>query len=122
MVDQELLSALSEMLDRKLDEKLNAMEERFDEKLNAMGQDFDKKLSVRDNHFNDKFAAIDRKLDKMNEQIKELKFRQGKTHRGLRDLSLDLKVAERNISREIHNLHDQMDTVVQVLKQNEFIL
>lgn len=62
----------------------------------------------------DRFDKIDSRLD-----IIELK--QDRTSKKLEDLRLDVSIAERDIRRSIHELKDEMDTVIEVLKLNEMI-
>ena len=64
----------------------------------------------------------------MNEQLKPINARldiielkQDRTAKKLEDLRLDVAIAERDIRRDIHELKDQMETVVEVLKMNELI-
>ena len=81
MSDNELLSAISDMMDKKLDERL---------------------------------APINNRLD-----IIELK--QDRTAKKLEDLRLDVAVAERDIRRDIHELKDETETVIEVLKMHELL-
>ncbi len=62
----------------------------------------------------DRFDKIDNRLD-----IIELK--QDRTTKKLEDLRLDVAIAERDIRRDIHELKDEMETVIEVLKMNELI-
>lgn len=62
----------------------------------------------------DRFDKIDSRLD-----IIELK--QDRTSKKLEDLRLDVSIAERDIRRSIHELKDEMETVIEVLKMNEMV-
>lgn len=75
--------------------------------LKAISQLFDVK-------FDERLKPIENRLD-----IMELK--QDRTIKKLDDLQLDVKIAERDIRRDIHILKDEMETVAEVLKQNELI-
>lgn len=52
----------------------------------------------------DKLEEIDIKLSKLQVQVDTLE--------------LDIKTSERNIRREVHQLQDGMDTLVEVLERN----
>ena len=97
MSNEELLAAMADLIDRKLDEKFD---QKFDEKL--------------DQKFDEKLQPIYTRLD-----ILELK--QDRTIKKLDDFQLDMKVAERDINRHIHKLQDEMDTVIEVLKLHELV-
>ena len=81
MDNEQLLQAISDMMDKKLDERL---------------------------------APINNRLD-----IIELK--QDRTAKKLEDLRLDVAVAERDIRRDIHELKDETETVIEVLKMHELL-
>ncbi len=95
MDNEKLLQAISDMMDKKLDERLKPINDRLDK---------------MDSHFD----KIDNRLD-----IIELK--QDRTSKKLDDLRLDVAIAERDIRRDIHELKDEMETVIEVLKMNEHI-
>ncbi len=67
-----------------------------------------------DNESQEMFQKI---LDRLD--IIELK--QDRTTKKLEDLRLDVAIAERDIRRDIHELKDEMETVVEVLKMNEML-
>ena len=46
---------------------------------------------------------------------------QKRTTKKLDDLQLDIKIAERDIRRDIHDLNDKMETVIEVLKMNDML-
>lgn len=64
---------------------------------------------------------IDGRLDQMGGRLDVLEMKQDITSKKLDDLKLDVQISERNIKREIHKLNDEMDTVVEVLRQHELI-
>ncbi len=80
------------------------------EDLNAISQLMDDKLKS----INERFDKIDNRLD-----IIELK--QDRTTKKLEDLRLDVAVAERDIRRDIHELKDETETVIEVLKMHELL-
>lgn len=88
MDNENLLQAISDMMDKKLDESLKLINDR---------------------------------LDKMDSRFDILELKQDRTAKKVEDLQIDIAVAERKITRDIHELKDEMETVVEVLKMNELI-
>ena len=93
MNNEELLTAISDIIDQKLDEKLD---QKLDEKL-------------------------DEKLQPIYTRLDILELKQDRTMKKLDDFQLDMKVSERNFSRSIHKLQDEMDTVIEVLKLHDLV-
>lgn len=60
-------------------------------------------------------------FQKILDRLDIIELKQDRTAKKLEDLRLDVAVAERDIRRDIHELKDQMETVVEVLKMNELI-
>lgn len=57
----------------------------------------------------------------IHRRIDVLEFKQERTNKKLDDLQLDVKIAERNIKRDVYKLQDEMETVVEVMRQHELI-
>lgn len=57
----------------------------------------------------------------MDSRLDVIELKQDRTSKKLDDLQLDVKIAERDIRRDIHKLNDEMETVIEILKQNELI-
>ncbi len=70
---------------------------------------------------NVKFDEINQRLEKLESNVGYVRAKQDRDSRKLADLQLDVRLAERNIRRDIYNLNDEMDTVIEVLKQNDMI-
>lgn len=66
-------------------------------------------------------ALIDEKLQPVNKKLDLLELGQKRTSQKLDDLQLDVKLAEREIRRDIRDLNDEMETVIEVMKMNELI-
>lgn len=77
------------------------------EDLNAIGQLMDTKL--------------DELLKPINDRLDIIELKQDRTAKKLEDLRLDVAIAERDIRRDVHELKDEMETVIEVLKMNELI-
>lgn len=64
---------------------------------------------------------MDKKLEPINNRLDIIELKQDRTAKKLEDLRIDVAVAERDIRRDIHELKDEMETVIEVLKMNEMI-
>lgn len=84
------------------------------EDLKAISQLLDEKLD-------DRLVPINERLDKIDNRLDVVEYKQDRTAKKLEDLRLDVAVAERDIRRDIFELKDQMETVIEILKQNELI-
>ena len=60
-------------------------------------------------------------MKSMQHQINVLSFKQDRTDKQLSDLQLDTKLAERNIRNDIRSLREDVDTIVEVLRQQELL-
>jgi len=60
-------------------------------------------------------------LQKINNRLDIIELKQDMSHKKFNDLSLDIKLSERNIRNDIHTLQDEMENVIEVLKQNELV-
>lgn len=67
------------------------------------------------------FQKILDRLDKINSRFDIIELKQDRTAKKLEDLRLDVAIAERDIRRDIHELKDEMETVIEVLRMNELI-
>ena len=66
-------------------------------------------------------SAINELLKPINDRLDIIELKQDRTAKKLEDLRLDVAVAERDIRRDIHELKDEMETVIEVLKMHELI-
>lgn len=67
------------------------------------------------------FQKILDRLDKIDSHFDIIELKQDRTAKKLEDLRLDVAIAERDIRRDIHELKDEMETVIEVLRMNELI-
>lgn len=70
---------------------------------------------------NDDLKAIKDLLKPIYDRLDVIELKQDRTSKKLDDLQLDVKIAERDIRRDIRSLNDQMETVIEVLKEHELI-
>ena len=68
-----------------------------------------------------RFEAMDHRFEKIENRLEVIELKQDRTAKKLDDLQLDVKIAEKGIRQDIHKLQDEMETVIEVLKQNEMI-
>ncbi len=69
----------------------------------------------------DRLDKMDSRFDKMDSRLNILELKQDRTAKKLDDLRLDVAVAERDIRRDIHELKDEMETVIEILKMNDML-
>lgn len=69
----------------------------------------------------DKLKFINERFDKMDNRLDIIELKQDRTAKKLEDLRLDVAVAERDIRRDIHELKDETETVIEVLKMHELL-
>ena len=67
------------------------------------------------------FQKILDRLDKMDSRFDVIEHKQDRTEKKVDDLRLDVAVAGRDIRRDIYELKDEMETVIEVLKINEML-
>lgn len=60
-------------------------------------------------------------FQKILNRLDVIEHKQDRTEKKVDDLRLDVAVAERDIRRDIHELKDEMETVIEVLKMNDLI-
>lgn len=69
----------------------------------------------------EKLEPVYDRLDKIDGRFEVLTLRQELTEKKLDALKFDLESAKREIRKDIHKLNDEMETVIQVLKQHELL-
>ena len=85
-----------------MDERLDGMDKRFET-------------------INERLDGMDKRFEKLEGTVSSIRAQQSRDSRKLSDLQLDVKVSERNIRRDIYHLNDEMDTVIEVLRQHGMI-
>ena len=98
---KEDLLAIKELL-KPIHNRLDSMDSRLDK-------------------MDDRFDSMDGRLDSMDGRLDVIEMKQGITAKKLDDLLLNVKIFERDIRRDIHILNDEMETVVEKLKQHELL-
>ena len=92
--------------------------------LNAIANLISQNLEPINNRFDiveNKLDKIENRLDKVENRLDVIELKQDRTSKKLDDLQINVKIAERDIRRDIHNLNDEMETVIEILKQHELI-
>ncbi len=74
-----------------------------------------------DNESREMFQKILDRLDKIDSRFDVIEHKQNRTEKKVDDLRIDVAVAERDIRRDIYELKDEMETVIEVLRMNEML-
>ena len=101
-------------------EDLQAIASLMDTKLQPINDRLDK-VDDRLDSLENRLDSLENSLDSLENSLKVVKLRQDKMSKKLTDLQLDIKIAEREIRRDIHDLNDEMETVIEVMKMNDLI-
>ena len=107
----------------KMDERLDGMDKRF-ETIDKRFEKIDERLDGMDKRFetiNERLDGMDKRFEKLEGTVSSIRAQQSRDSRKLSHLQLDVKVSERNIRRDIYHLNDEMDTVIEVLRQQGMI-
>ncbi len=118
----EQIKPICQRLD-KMDERLDGMDKRF-ETIDKRFEKIDERLDGMDKRFetiNERLDGMDKRFEKLEGTVSSIRAQQSRDSRKLSDLQLDVKVSERNIRRDIYHLNDEMDTVIEVLRQQGMI-
>lgn len=89
--------------------------------LQSISDMMDKKLTNVLKPINEQINQINEHLEKIDDRLERLEIVQKQTNKKLSDLKLDVQIAERDIRRDIHDLNDEMETVIAVLKMHDII-
>ena len=119
MDNEQLMQALSGLLDEKLQpikERLDKMEGRLDKVEGQLG-----KIEGRLDKIEGRLDKVEGHMGKMEGRLNVVEVLQRRTTKKLDDLRLDMMVFQRNVRQDIHDLGDQMETVVEILKINEIL-
>lgn len=111
-MDMELREMLTDIISEQIKpicQRLDKMDERLD--------GMDKRFETID----ERLDGMDKRFEKLEGTVSSIRAQQSRDSRKLSDLQLDVKVSERNIRRDIYHLNDEMDTVIEVLRQQGMI-
>lgn len=80
MTDQQILKSMSEMLDMKLEQKMQRMEDKVDKKLQDFGDRVDEKLQNFENRVDEKLLAMEGRLsssiDRLDTRLRKVELTQ----------------------------------------------
>ena len=113
------VDARLDQIDVRLDQKdarFDQMDVRFDQMEGSLGQ-----MDVRFDQMEGCLGQMNERFDKVDDKLELIIFRQNHMSSKQDDLGLDLKVVKRDIDQEIHDLNDQMETVIVVMEANELL-
>ena len=115
MTDNELLLAINRQLET-ISNRLDTMDNRLDT--------MDNRLDTMDNRFDktdNRFDKMDKRFDKMEDTLNTIKFKQDHMSEKLNGLELTVKYSDHNIRCNIRNLHEDIDTIVEILRIHDMI-
>lgn len=116
---KEDLMAISELMDKKLgfvDENFDGINKRFNE-IDKRFDGIDRRLDAMD----ERLDGIEQSLDAVEDGLRTVQFKQEYTNKKLSNLQVDVDYLERNVRSDIGILQDEMETVVEVLRQNNIL-
>lgn len=116
---KEDLQAISELVSGLL-VPVNERLDKVDAGLDKMETELDK-MDARLDQVEVRLDQMDERFEKVEDKLHVIVFRQNHMSKKMEDLQLDLKVVKRDIEREIHDLNDQMETVIVILETNELL-
>ena len=68
-----------------------------------------------------KLQPVNHRLDKLDNTLNNLKFKQDHLSEKLNELELTVKYSDHNIRRDIRSLHEDVDTIVEILRIHDMI-
>ena len=130
MSNEQLLQAIADIIDQKLDEKLKPIYvrlDKIDDRLDKVEDRLDKvenrldKIEDRLDKVENRLDKIEVRLDKVEDRLDIVEVKLNRNTRKLENFHLDFKISERNINQNVHALQDEMETVITVLKLHELV-
>ena len=117
MLDQKDLELLAGMIN-PINVQLGNINNRLDgidARLDAVDTRLDG-IDARLDSMDVRFDGIDARFNRVENRLEMIDFKCDTNRKRLDDLSLDVKIAERNIRKDIKNLQDTTETLVVVLQ------
>ena len=111
-MDMELREMLTDIISEQIKPVCQRLD-KMDERLDGMDKRFET--------INERLDGMDKRFEKLEGTVSSIRAQQSRDSRKLSDLQLDVKGSERNIGRDIYHLNDEMDTVIEVLRQQGMI-
>ena len=114
MLDQKDLELLAGMIN-PINVQLGTRLDGIDARLDAMDVRFDG-IDARLDAMDVRFDEIDARFNRVENRLEMIDLKCDTNRKRLDDLSLDVKLAERDIRKDIKNLQDTTETLVVVLQ------
>ena len=112
MNNEQLLQAITDILDQKL----NPVYIRLDEVDNRLTNAECKLVEI-----DDRLTTVDTRLHKNENMLNIMNVKLERYSKKLANFHLDFKVTARDINQNIHALQDEMETVIVVLKLHDLV-
>ena len=100
----------------KVDGRLDTIDGRLDT-IDGRLDTMDGRLNTMDGRLN----VMDVRLNVMDDCIKVIKFKVDRNSERISNLSLDMKVLERNIRTDLRKLSDENETIIEILKIRDIL-
>ncbi|MGF7144094.1 archaellum component FlaC [Anaerotaenia torta] len=100
----------------KVDDHLSVIDGRLDT-IDGRLDTIDCRLDTMDGRLD----TMDGRLNVMDDCIKVIKFKVDRNSERISNLSLDMKVLERNIRTDIRKLSDENETIIEILKIRDIL-
>lgn len=111
MIDMELLSAIGDLMDAKLE----IFEKKIDAKLEALEQRMDAKLEALEQRMNSRFDALEARVAKVEEGVTKLEVRVAKVEESVTRLEKQVAKLEDRVAK-VEKQVDDIDTRVKKLE------
>lgn len=118
-MDMELREMLTDIISEQIKPVCQRLD-KMDERLDGMDKRFET-IDKRFEKIDERLDGMDKRFEKLEGTVSSIRAQQSRDSRKLSNLQLDVKVSERNIRRDIYHLNDEMDTVIEVLRQQGMI-
>ncbi len=107
----------------KVDGRLDTIDGRLDT-IDGRLDTMDGRLDTMDGRLNTmdgRLNVMDVRLNVMDDCIKVIKFKVDRNSERISNLSLDMKVLERNIRTDLRKLSDENETIIEILKIRDIL-
>ena len=97
--------------------EISSNQKNMDKKLDSM----DKRLSSLETRFSSletRLSSLETRFSSLEEKLEVVNFKCDTNRKKIEDLSLDLKLFERDVKKDLKQLHDTTETLVVVLQNN----
>ncbi|MCI8925796.1 MAG: hypothetical protein HFI45_17745 [Lachnospiraceae bacterium] len=99
---------------------LQAISHLFDDKFESIDKRFES-IDKRFESIDKRFESIDKRFESINGRLDIMELKIDRNARNLEKLQFEVKAFKISTQKSIHILQDEMETVIEILKQNEML-